>query len=272
MINCYIGGCARNCAIFLEKVFMNIIEIGKVFDEYKIVIAYDKSNDGSLDILLKMKEKYSNIEILININQLSNSRTVNISEARNQILQYIANDNNDSYKYFIMMDMDDVCQNLIIQPNVLEKYLIQNNDWDAISFNRDDYYDIWALSIDPYLFSCWHFGKTIESRRDSVNIIKKYVQDLLSHLGKDELLTCHSAFNGFAIYKKDKFINCKYDGNIISSMNLLGSRFIHIQEQSYNKPFHIEISSEDCEHRYFHLQAIEKNHARIRISPLKMFN
>jgi len=55
-------------------------------------------------------------------------------------------------------------------------------------------------------------------------------------------------------------------------MNLLGSRSIHIQEEAYNKPFHIEISSEDCEHRYFHLQAIEKNRAKIRISPLKMFN
>jgi hypothetical protein len=253
---------------------MNIIEIGQVFDEYKIVIAYDKSNDGSLDILLKMKEKYRdiNIEIFTNENQLTNSRTLNISKARNQILQYIANDNNDSYDYFIMMDMDDVCQNLIIQPNILENYLIKNKDWDAISFNRDDYYDIWALAIDPYLFSCWHFGNTIESRRDSVKIIRKHIQDLLSNLGKDELLTCHSAFNGFALYKKDKFINCNYDGYIVNSMNLLGSRSIHIQEEAYNKPFHIEISSEDCEHRYFHLQAIEKNRAKIRISPLKMFN
>lgn len=274
MKKCYVGGCVRNCAPFLEKVFMNIIEICKVFDEYQIVIAYDKSQDDSLEILSKLKEKYRDsidIKIIINKNKISNKRTFNISNARNKIIKYMKKKNNDMYNYFIMMDMDDVCQNLIVQPNVLENYLIKDEDWDTISFNRTDYYDIWALSINPYLFSCWHFGDSSESRQDSVNIIRKYVQNLLNDLHKEELLTCHSAFNGFALYKKIKFINCRYDGNIMNSSNLLKKGALYAHEEKINKKFQIGFNEQDCEHRHFHLQAIKKNQAKIRISPLKIF-
>jgi len=270
---CYICGCVRNCSKYLVNVFENIIKIASIFDEYKIVIAYDHSNDDSLDILLSLKEKYRNIikiEIIINKNKLSPYRTFNISNARNSIIQYLLNDNDKSYEYFIMMDMDDVCSNLIEQPNILEKYLNHQNDWDSISFNRDDYYDVWALSIDSYLFSCWHFGDTIHSRQQSVHIIREHVVNSLKKLTENELLQCQSAFNGFALYKKEMFINCKYDGHIQNNISLLGNNLIRSQELKYNKQFNM-VSVEDCEHRFFHNQAIQLNKAKIRISPLKMF-
>jgi hypothetical protein len=273
---CYFCGCVRNCANYLIKVFDNINEIATAFDEYKIVIAYDISNDNSLQILLDLKKKYLNvidIKIIVNKNQLSKLRTFNISNARNSIIQYLKDLNDPSYEFFVMMDMDDVCSKLIDQPNVLQKYLDQEN-WDSISFNRNNYYDIWAISIKPYFLSCWHFGDITfsqKSRKEYVNIIQTYITHQLNALRDDELLVCLSAFNGFAIYKTKSFLNCTYQADIRNHIALLGTEIIKIQELKHKNYFRCH-SIEDCEHKCFHLQAILKNDAKIRISPLHLFH
>lgn len=275
--NCYICGCVLNCEKYLKNVFNNIEKIGKIFNNYKIVIAYDKSNDNTLNTLYELKNKLKNIcefEIIINNNEISNYKTENISNARNSILEFIRNDNND-YQYFIMMDFDDVC-NIEIDVNILDKYLIDNK-WDSLSFNRKNNYDIWALSIKPFVSSCWHWS---EKQMDSlyvVNIIKNYINDKLNNLDKNELLECYSAFNGFAIYRKDKFINCEYSNNIFKSHSLLNKDLIKENIDELNKITQknnklVMNLLEDCEHRYFHLSAIQKNNARIMISPLCLFN
>ena len=50
--NCYICGCLLNCEKYLNNVFNNILKIGKLFNNYKVIVAYDDSNDESLNILL----------------------------------------------------------------------------------------------------------------------------------------------------------------------------------------------------------------------------
>ena len=50
-MNCCICGPVKNCAPYLKKVFENIEKIGSIFDDYKIVIYYDKSSDNSLELL-----------------------------------------------------------------------------------------------------------------------------------------------------------------------------------------------------------------------------
>jgi hypothetical protein len=116
-------------------------------------------NDNSLYILQKKKAKY-NMEL---IHVLENEdifhrdmRSQRISNARNEYLKYIRAENRDDFQYFIVMDMDDVCAgNMNI--NSIKKYIDNDSDWDSLSFNRPNYFDIWALSIDHYMLSCWHF-------------------------------------------------------------------------------------------------------------------
>lgn len=276
--NVYICGCIRNCANFLENVFLNIDKIIKLFDNYKIIIAYDNNYDSSLDFLIKKQIKY-NIE-LIHVRQnedITNfqMRSQRISNSRNEILNFIRRENKEDYKYFIMMDMDNVCSSKInIHPL---KYHLNNNhsSWDALSFNRKEYYDIWALSIDKYLLSCWHFpgGFTV------VNKIKKYIIERLSSVDTYDLLECQSAFNGFAIYKKDKFITSKYDWQIKNIYNYISHKDVIINESEIGQKFTIDKayheiidSSTDCEHRQFHMYATEKTGAKICISPMCLFN
>jgi len=258
----FICGCVKNNSKYLHDVFKNINNIAKLFNDYKIIIAYDDSNDNSLDILHEMS-KYYKMEILKCDNK-SPYVCENICQARNTILQYIRNENDSGANYMIFMDMDDVCADNINIENI-ETMLHRNEEWDAISFNRDDYYDIWALSLDEYVISCQHW----ENWMDVASTMKKYIKEKLGNLNENELLEVYSAFNGFAIYKIEKFINCNYECNFQNNLSYFTETIIKNNARVLDKVIKKELVV-DCEHRHFHLDAIKKNDAKIRVSPLNL--
>jgi hypothetical protein len=256
-MKCCICGTVRNCASYLDKIFQNIELIGSLFEDYVIIIYYDVSNDNTLEKLKKYQERNNRLNFYVNTSPLLEYRTYRLALGRNQCLNIIKEKYRD-YPYFIMMDCDDVCSR-DIKVNLLNNYL-HRNDWDALSFNHPvGYYDSWALSKRPYLLSCHHFIDPGQCQRLITNIIKKTPQH--------KLIKCLSAFNGFAIYRTDKFINCYYDGRF--RIDYIPKNLI-----KENIKFSGKIISglkEDCEHRHFHIQAALENNARIRISPRCLF-
>jgi hypothetical protein len=260
-MNCCICGTVRNCESHLDKIFKNIEQISTLFDDYEIYVYYDVSSDNTLQKLKEYQTKNSKLLIYVNEEALSEYRTVRIAKGRNQCLNYVLS-NKEKFPYFIMMDMDCVNSKGEVDIKPIERNL-KRNDWDALSFNKEGYYDVWALSIKPYFLSCCHIGG------DAGVIMTNYIVNLLKNRSPDNLLKCASAFNGFAIYRTNKFLNCYYSGilnlNLIpkylttKNINLLGGKF------NYNY-------KEDCEHRSFHLSAINKNNAKIMISPEIIFS
>jgi hypothetical protein len=255
-MNCCICGPVKNCAPYLNKVFENIEKIGSLFDDYKIVIYYDKSTDNTLDMLIEYQKKNPKLIFYVNKNPLSKFRTHNIAIARNYCLKYVR-ENKALFPYFIMMDMD----------NVNCKHCLNRRDWDGLSFNTYPfYYDIWALSIWPYCFSYNHF----QFNYDYHSIIRNYVINKFKNLQPGQLLPCISSFNGFSIYRTHKFLNTYYDGRVRS--DLFPPEFIktHAQAQKsrgmvYKDLGHIKARYEDCEHRSFHQMARINSNAKIRI-------
>jgi hypothetical protein len=59
-MNCCICGPVKNCAPYLNKVFENIEKIGSIFDDYKIVLYYDRSTDNTLNMLIEYQKKIQN--------------------------------------------------------------------------------------------------------------------------------------------------------------------------------------------------------------------
>jgi len=276
-MNCCICGPVKNCGPYLLKVLENMEKIGSVFEDYQIIIYYDKSNDNTLDILKEYQNNNPKMIFYINENLVSQFRTHNIAIARNFCLNYVKQ-NKNKYPFFIMMDCDEVnCKE--VNTDILKKYLYQNN-WDGLSFNTDPkYYDIWGLSIYPFCFSYNHFENNVKY----YNIIQNWIDELLKKAAlENKLLECISSFNGFSIYKTNKFLNTYYDGRIrldlIPKTNLEAHKKVTRSKlvfKQYFKPdgkINVDGRYEDCEHRAFHIQAIQKSGARILISPEVLFN
>ena len=280
-MNCVFCGPVKNCAPFLETVLSNIEKIATLFENYVIILYYDHSTDNTLDTLKRYQRRNNRLHFYVNIHPVSQFRTHRIANARNFCMEQIRQHYAD-YPYFIMMDFDEPnCKNCNILP--LQKYLMREKDkteeegesnelWDALSFNTSPkYYDIWGLSIYPFCFSYNHFN----NNQQFYHTIQDYVDNKLKNLKNDELLPCISAFNGFAIYRTQKFLNCEYDGRV--NLNLVPPSYMAAHMKAANSPLiykdygHVKGRYEDCEHRAFHVQAINKNNAKIRIAPEVIF-
>jgi hypothetical protein len=269
-MNCCICGPVKNCAPFLDRVFANIEKIGSLFDDYKIVIYYDKSSDNTLGKLKEYQKKNPRLFFYVNQRPFSQFRTHRIAIARNYCLNYVR-ENKDLFPYFIMMDFDDVnSKNINVEPLRIS---LKREDWDGLSFNTSPhYYDIWALSIWPYCFSYNHFLFNFQYH----SIIRDYVMYRLKNLKPGQLLPCISSFNGFSIYRTNKFLNTYYDGRV--RLDLFPKEYIqsHLKAQKsrnivYRDYGHIKGKFEDCEHRPFHQMARQNSGARIMISPHILF-
>jgi len=260
MSKCCICGTVRDCEKYLDKILKTMEQVGSIFDDYKIILYYDVSRDKTLDKLKLYKDKNNRFDFYVNPDKLLEYRTHRISKGRNYCLNYIR-ENCSDYEYFIMMDCDNRCER-DINLNLLNAYLLRN-DWDSLSFDHPDgYYDDWALSIGPYFISktvCKYGSNQVD-----------YINRLIRETPRNNLISCYSAFNGFAIYRTPKFLNCFYDGRLrfdyIPKVLLKRNKMV---SSGIKSP--IEHPREDCEHRFFHYQAIYKNKARIRISPTRLF-
>ena len=260
-MNCCFCGPVKNCGPYLNKVFQNIEKISRLFDDYKIIIYYDKSSDNTLNILKQYQLKNNRLMFYVNKRPVSLFRTHNIANARNFCLNYVKN---NDFPFFIMMDFDEVNAKECY-PEIIQKYL-KREDWDGLSFNTSPaYYDIWGLSIYPYCFSYNHFKNNVQNYK----VIQKYITNLLDKT--NDLLPCISAFNGFAIYRTNKFLNTYYDGRVrldlIPEKNMKAHKSISKSNIVYKKYVTVDGRYEDCEHRAFHIQS----GARIRISKEVIF-
>ena len=260
-MNCCICGTVRNCGKYLDRIFRNMEQIGSLFDDYKIILYYDVSDDNTLQKLKEYQQKNNKLNFYVNSGKILPYRTHRLALGRNTCLDFIRNNCSD-YPYFIVMDCDDICS-YDMNLKLLRHYINDRNNWDSLSFQHPTgYYDIWALSKRPYVVSYTNF------KTDQYHIRQKLMNELINNTQKDKLIPVMSAFNGIAIYRTEKFINCTYDGRF--RLDYIPKELIVENIQNAGKIDFLQ-NKEDCEHRSFHFEAGLKNNARIRISPNCLF-
>jgi hypothetical protein len=258
--------CVRNCEPYLNRIFKNIDDMRKLNFNIFCIFIYDNCSDNS-GLLLKEYEKTNNNIIIKEIENTSPYRTVRIATARNTCLNIVYN-YITSIDYHIMIDCDDVCcnpWNLSVLNNVLNN--VDNDDWDCISFNRTEYYDMWALMFDNFRHHCWGFYMDYEA---VINIMKNEINNKLLK-SKTNSIEVMSAFNGFCIYKTNKFKGIHYKG-LYYNINLLISNEELKQTVNYfkskyklNVKLDLNPNNECCEHLYYNLCAHKKG-CKIKIS------
>ena len=86
----------------------------------------------------------------------------------------------------------------------------------------------------------------------------------------DDYIDVFSAFNGFSIYKRDKFIDCKY--SIFIDLELFPKGSVEYESMKVRLPIlgKNNLFLADCEHRYFHLMGVKKG-AKIKICTKSLF-
>jgi hypothetical protein len=211
--------------------------------------------------------KKLSVQIIHNISPKGILRTENIANARNGILSRIRDYYND-YDFFIMMDANEYACigeiNIPVFREVFEPTKI--NEWDAVSFDREaGYYDTWALSFGNYVYSFYHFHdwkKVVENMR------KEFNELLNDYKTREEFIPVYSAFNGLAIYKTNKFIDCIYTDIIFTHLFLPNLVEKQIELTGCQIKYNL---TNDTEHRHFHLQSIKKHNSKIRIFPKYLF-
>jgi hypothetical protein len=264
---CCVCLCVYNNERGLVPVLNNANKLSSIFDDLKILVFYDHSTDNSLQILEIYNSKYKNMVIKVNPAKISVSLVENIAYARNGLLEIIRN-KYANYEYFIMMDSNEYSCIGSINLDVISEMLERNDEWDSISFDREaGYYDYWALSYDPFIYSFFHFDNNFKTLYQIMkNDFEKKLAEKKS-VNPNELISVYSAFNGCALYKCAKFLNCSYNSNI--DLNLFPSSILQKNIESFGNIS--QKMAHDCEHRQFHLEAIAKNNAKIRISTKSLF-
>jgi hypothetical protein len=97
--------------------------------------------------------------------------------------------------------------------------------------------------------------------------INKFIETIMENATPKTLIPCLSAFNGFSIYRTNKFINGFYDFK--PRPDLLPPHLLKANEKICGPVFlKGKAGLIDCEHRSFHLMALG---ARIRIAPEIIF-
>ena len=266
MINIALCFCVRNCEKYLNNIFSNIEDVKKLnnINVYSIFI-YDNCEDNS-EMLLKEYSNSNNNTIVRNIENKNPSRTVRIAKARNSCLQIVYNESND-ISFHIMIDCDDVCinkWNIELLNNYLNNF--DNDDWDCISFNRIDYYDIWALIYDDFKHHCWGF---YNKSYLVVEIMGKCLTDKLNN-SKTNSIEVESAFNGFCIYKTDRFKGFYYDGYYSNVKKIISDNERLKTVKMFKDKYNINVICNDnhiecCEHIFYNISAHKKGR-KIKIS------
>jgi len=277
---CCLGLCVMNSARGLPAVIENIKRIAhesECFYRLHVIFYYDHSYDGTLNLLHRFQAEYEpsppifdsviTVDIIINNAPRSLIRTANIANARNGILEKIRQQY-ASIPYFIMMDANDYSCVGVINLAVLQEVFLPENieQWDAVSFDREaGYYDFWALSFGDYVYSFFHF----ENWRTAIEQMRSQFKIWMEENRKDkQFLPVLSSFNGFSIYKTEKFLDCEYDHLIDIDLFPPGSieKHVEIVGQDIQNKF-----DGDTEHRPFHLQSIRRHGSKIRIFPKWLF-
>lgn len=246
-----IGGCVKNVARYLPTIFENIEILRGLFIDVKVIFSYDQSRDNTLQLIHQYMQ-YNKDAVLIMNNNQSPTRTINIASARNAIMNSIKNTYPD-YDLLCFIDCDDIIY-APFKPDVFKKAIELYDQWDALSFNREQYYDIWALRYPPHMLPCHSYGS------NSRTVIKLMTDEITTILRENDLFPVMSAFNGISLFKINKFLNARFDG------------LYHDIHSPPSYPYTFIRPSDECEWVNFYNNAREINpDLRVMISQLKPY-
>lgn len=260
----------------------NIEKLGRRFDDYKVIIYENNSNDRTKNVLKRWSERNPKVIFLSEdlpeeeLSQLS--RIAAIARARNLVLDKARSAKFKNYRYLVMADLDFTTPWPIDE--ILSSTKLQRK-WDCISSNgimnaeNKYYWDRYAFIDANFPFGYELLGMKFWDRMDS------------SWFQVKNWKKVYSAFGGLAIYHRNVIIQFNYYSTvtkevedyyhkIISSLphdheDLLHYRKINQINQNTSLYPLIFSDIECCEHLTLHAAMAMSGYDNFYINPnLKM--
>lgn len=242
----YITGAVLDIGPTLPAIIGNSYIVASLFKSYSIIIYCNKTSIKTLESSGWPKND-SNVHVIEEREYPPGfTLTDRLSVARNKLVGEVKRhlerkQESLDTSFMVMMDLDGAMGRMVNR-SVIKGALEKNDEWDVVSFNRERYYDIWALRYQKIDTNVWGFGKDSNAL---VQIVMHDITKLLAVNDGNQFFPVYSAFNGFGIYKLLVTEDCEYSGKVTD-------------------PFVVSPNG-DCEHVAFHKCMRDKNNARIVI-------
>jgi len=153
------------------------------------------------------------------------AKTNRIAELRNSLMGHAQRMFADT-KFLTVFDGDGIVKFDEPTMEAVEKALKTSDQWDALTFNDDHYYDFFALRCKADTPNCYHFGYNCKRgglknpdgtpRFQCLHELKDTVK-MAKVPEEQNFVTVSSAFNGLAIYKAKSVQGCAYDGTDVEN-------------------------------------------------------
>jgi len=280
-----VGLCVYNSEQGLPYVLSNLdkLRLSGVFgkSDMRFIVVYE-DNDSNLSNTHQLLNSFSNlvhpcvVEFIKNKFERSPVRQRHIGNARNTVLERLRElrSSGTEFSHFAFMDTNNYACIGAMNTEVIREAMARSDEWDSLSFLREaGYYDMWALSYDPYIHSFFHFR---EYWNNTLNKVRAHFDPTIERAVQngETLFPVFSAYNGFAIYKSSVYLSdalpvLRYSDEIKREYYPEG--MLKRQETLLNYIPDDRVD-DDCEHRYFHLASLQPPHnARIFIYLKSLF-
>ena len=278
-----IGLCIYNSEHGLPYVLSNLgkLRSSGIFDRMHFIVVYE-DNDSSMSTTYQILNSFSNlihpcvVECIKNRFARSPVRQRHIGNARNTVLERLRElrSAGTEFSHFAFMDTNNYACIGDMNTEVLREAMVRSEEWDSLSFLREaGYYDMWALSYDPFIHSFFHFR---EYWNNTLNKVRAHFDPAIEKAVRngDTMFPVFSAYNGFAIYKCTVYLSdalpmLRYSDEIKREYYPEG--MLKLQEAKLECGAD-DRGDDDCEHRYFHLASLQPPHnARIFIYLKSLF-
>lgn len=263
----YFGGCARGKTMrpYLSQLLTNIKMISQFWSDFRLCVYADDEgveilkglHSTKIDIISEseygmIKTLDPNVEDEPVDPEVLKFRTGRLSRGRNSCLNLVramVDKQNQSWDdtIFVNIDLDDINQ-YPFHTDVFKNALLPENlkEWDALSFNRDPYYDYWALRYSGYDKNIFVHGGKDGWWKFTVH---KEFGEFVLNPSPLKWFPVYSAFNGIAFYKLNYTRHCRFNG-----------------EHAWDDAATVNHTyQEDCEHVAFQKCMGNKNNAKVVI-------
>lgn len=228
----------RDVGVYLSETIFELESIGSLFQDYRIVVYENNSEDDTPSQLYRWKRRNPKVSVtvnfiseagfgdmIVNCTEGKFSRVEQRALARNRVLSAALSQFDKDFSYVLWFDANVKLQSL---EEIVNTFKVREH-WDAVFAYRIDAEENFA-DWSAFRDASRPFGPEIIGDR-------WYVEPKQFSLSKeDPWYPVYSAFGGCALYKRSALEHCRYEGLVTLSLEAAMRKWLFQSLAQYN-PF-----------------------------------